>query len=159
LARVPATYTPPMKSIMAAAVALIVCAGIAIDAQSPRKIRIVLDVRGENAGLAARLLADVRKELQSIADVEIAAPGDSPRTIRVLAGEGGGGYAASVLVTERYDRETLMVLGIEDDDTANRMIALQIVNDHQIVAGADVSDVAKRIVSSLNTGILARLRR
>jgi len=77
----------------------------------------------------------------------------------VLAGEGGGLYAASVLVTERYDRETLMVLGIEDDDTANRMMALQIVNDHQIVTGTDVSDVAKRLVASLNTGILARLRR
>ena len=147
-----------MKSIIAALV-LIVCVGITIDAQSPRKIRAVLDVRGENQGLAARLMADVRKELQSVVDVEIVAPGDSTRTIRVLVGDGGGAYAASVLVTERYDRETLMVLGIEDDDTANRMMALQIVNDHQIVAGADVSDVAKRIVASLNTGILARLRR
>jgi hypothetical protein len=147
-----------MKSILAA-MALILCAGIAIEAQSPRKIRVVLDVRGENAGLAARVLADVRRELQSIADVELAPPGDSARMIRVIVAEGGGAYAASVLVTERYDRETLMVLGIEDDDTANRMMALQIVNDHQIVTGTDVGDVAKHVVASLNTGILARLRR
>ena len=64
-----------------------------------------------------------------------------------------------MLVTERYDRETLMVLGIEDDDTANRMMALQIVNDHQIFTGADAADVAKRLVAALNAGILARLRR
>ena len=153
-----AIILPAMKSFIAALV-LILWAGFAVDAQSPKKIRVVLDVRGENQGLAGRLMAELRKELQSLADVEIVAAGDSPRTIRVLAGEGSGAYAASVLVTERYDRETLMVLGIEDDDTANRMMALQIVNDHQIVTGADVSDVAKRIVASLNTGILARLRR
>jgi hypothetical protein len=153
-----AIILPAMKSIIAALV-LILGAGITVDAQSPKRIRLVLDVRGENQGLAGRLLAEVRKELLSLADVEIVAPGDSARTIRVLAGEGGGAYAASVLVTERYDRETLMVLGIEDDDTANRMMALQIVNDHQILTGTDVSDVAKRIVASLNTGILARLRR
>jgi acetylornithine deacetylase/succinyl-diaminopimelate desuccinylase-like protein len=147
-----------MKTMTAAAL-LIGSLTAAVHAQPAKKIRLVLDVRGENAGLAGRLMADVRRELQSIGDVEIVAPGDSARTIRVIAGEGGGGCAASVLVTERYDRETLMVLGIEDDDTANKMMALQIVNDHQIVTGADVSDVARRIVASLNTGILARLRR
>jgi hypothetical protein len=63
-----------------------------------------------------------------------------------------------MIVTERYDRETLMVLGIEDDDTAARMMALQIVNDHQIFTGADGSDVARRIVAAVNGGILARLR-
>ena len=47
-----------MKSIMAAACVLIVCAGIAVGAQSPKRIRVVLDVRSENAGLAARLLLD-----------------------------------------------------------------------------------------------------
>ena len=128
-------------------------------AQAPRKIKIVLDVRGDNEGLSARLLSDVRRELQSVTDVEIVPPGDSARTIRVIVSAAPGGYAASALVTERYDRETLMVLGIEDDDTANRMMTLQIVNDHQIATGADVSDLARRLVASLNTGILARLRR
>jgi hypothetical protein len=147
-----------MKPILAALV-LSLGLGIAADAQSPKNIRLVLEVRGENTGLVGRVMTDVRKELQAIADVELVAPGDSARTIRVLVGDSGGAYAASVLITERYDRETLMVLGIEDDDTANKMMALQIVNDHQIVTGADVSDVAKRLVASLNTGILARLRR
>ena len=62
------------------------------------------------------------------------------------------------MITERYDRETLMVLGIEDDDMAGRMMALQIVNDHQIFTGRDLSAVAKRIVTSIDEGVLAKLR-
>ena len=62
------------------------------------------------------------------------------------------------MVTERYDRETLMVLGIEEDDIAERMMALQIVNDHQIFTDADPAALAKRIVVALNDGILAKLR-
>jgi len=150
-----------MKASSAALLLFALLAG-AVHAQTPRTIKIVLDVRGENEGLTARLLPEVRRELQGVSDVEIVPPGDSARMIRVLASAlpgAPGGYAAAVLVTERYDRETLMVLGIEDDDTANRMMALQIVNDHQIVTGTDVSDVARRLVASLNTGILARLRR
>jgi hypothetical protein len=38
------------------------------------------------------------------------------------------------------------------------MMALQIVNDHQIFTGADGSEVARRIVAAVNGGILARLR-
>lgn len=78
--------------------------------------------------------------------------------ISIVAGVGAGPYAASVLVTERHDRETLMILGIEDDDLAARMMALRIVNDHQLFTGADLADMARRIIASLNTGILARLR-
>ena len=63
-----------------------------------------------------------------------------------------------MMITERYDRETLMVLGIEDDDMAARMMALQIVNDHQIFTGSDRADLARRIVASIDTGVLARLR-
>ena len=128
-------------------------------AQAARKIRIVLDVRGENETAVGRMMADVRRELQTIPDLELVPPGDSPRTIRIAVSSTGSFSAASVLVTERYDRETLMVLGIEDDDTANRMMALQIVNDHQIFAGSDAADVAKRLVSALDAGIFARLRR
>ena len=131
----------------------------AAQAQTPRKIRIVLDVRGENETAVGRMMADVRRELQAVPDVELVPPSDSPRMIRVIVASGGSVSAASVLVTERYDRETLMVLGIEDDDTANRMMALQIVNDHQIFAGSDSAEVAKRLVSALNAGIFARLRR
>ena len=147
-----------MKSLTAFVLA-IAALSAAVQAQTPRTLRIVLEVRGEDQGAVGRVMADVRKELQAIGDVELVPPGDSPRTIRVIVGGGGSLYAASVLVTERYDRETLMVLGIEDDDTANRMMALQIVNDHQMIMGTDVTDVARRLVASLNTGILARLRR
>jgi hypothetical protein len=51
-----------------------------------------------------------------------------------------------------------MVLGIEDDDMAGRMMALQIVNDHQIFTGRDLPLLAKRIVTALNEGVLAKLR-
>lgn len=67
-------------------------------------------------------------------------------------------YGASLLVTERYDRETLMVLGIEDDDLAGRMMRLQIVNEHQGFAGADLADIGRRIVATLNDGVFAALR-
>ena len=51
-----------------------------------------------------------------------------------------------------------MVLGIEDDDMAQRMMALQIVVDHQIFTGRDAAAVAKRIVTAVNDGIFTRLR-
>ena len=63
-----------------------------------------------------------------------------------------------MIVTERYDRETLMVLGIEDDDMAQRMMALQIVADHQIFTGRDAAVLARRIVTAVNDGLFARLR-
>jgi hypothetical protein len=142
-----------------ALLALTALAAAPVHAQPPRKIRMVLDVQGENETVAGRLMADVRRELQTVPDVELVPPGDSARVIRVITSSGAGFVAASLLVTERYDRETLMVLGIEDDDTANRMMALQIVNDHQMFTGSDVSEVARRLVASLNTGMFARLRR
>jgi hypothetical protein len=80
------------------------------------------------------------------------------RTIWIVTGATPGPYAASVIVTERYDRETLMVLGIEDDDMAERMMALQIVVDHQIFTGRDEAALAKRIVTAVNEGIFAKLR-
>jgi len=67
--------------------------------------------------------------------------------------------AASLMITERYDRETLMVLGIEDDDMAFRMMALQIVSDHQIFTGKTLQDLSKRIVAAIDKGALDRLRK
>ena len=127
-------------------------------AQTPRKIRIVLDVRGENETAVGRMMADVRRELQTVPDVELVPPSDSPRMIRVIVASVGSVSAASVLVTERYDRETLMVLGIEDDEMAFKMMALQIVMDHQIFTGPGTADIAKSIVTSLDTGVFAKLR-
>ena len=80
------------------------------------------------------------------------------RTIWIVTGATAAPYAASVIVTERYDRETLMVLGIEDDDMAGRMMALQIVVDHQLFTGRDPAALAKRIVTAVNEGIFAKLR-
>ena len=148
-----------MKTITSALILLAMLSAGAADAQPARKIRLALDVRGDNEGAVARVMADVRRELQALADVELVAAGDATRMVRIVVASGAGFVAASTIVTERYDRETLMVLGIEDDDTANRMMALQIVNDHQVMTGTDVGDVARRLVAALNGGILTRLRR
>ena len=130
-------------------------------AQTAPKIKIALEVRSEGQpardAAGTRLHDDVRRGLEAIGDVQLVPGSEAVRIVWIVAGTGGTS-AASMIVTERYDRETLMVLGIEDDDTAARMMALQIVNDHQIFTGADGSEVARRIVAAVNGGILARLR-
>jgi len=131
-------------------------------AQPAEKITVVLDVRSEGRAsadeLATRLLGDVRRGLEAISDVEVVQRELARRVIWIVTGATAGPYAASVIVTERYDRETLMVLGIEDDDMAARMMALQIVVDHQIFTGRDPAALATRIVTSINDGIFAKLR-
>src|SRR4051812_41132179 len=83
-------------------------------AQPAKKIPIVVEARSEGqAGsdaTAARLLADVRRRLEALGDVELVPAARSRRMIWIVAGTTAGVYAASVMVTERYDRETLMVL-------------------------------------------------
>jgi hypothetical protein len=115
-------------------------------------------VRPSRNEAATRLLGDVRHGLEAIGDVEVVPREQARRVIWIVTGTTAGPYAVSVIVTERYDRETLMVLGIEDDDMAERMMALQIVVDHQIFTGRDPAVVAKRIVASINDGIFAKLR-
>jgi hypothetical protein len=131
-------------------------------AQPAEKITVVLDARTEGRATAdaaaARLLAGVRRGLEAIGDVEVVAPELARRTIWIVTGATPGSSAASVIVTERYDRETLMVLGIEDDDMAHRMMALQIVVDHQIFTGRDPARLAARIVTAVNEGVFTRLR-
>ena len=150
-----------MKSLIAA-VALLMSGWSPAFAQSAPKITIALDVSSEGrAGRDAtgtRLFDDVRRGLEAIGDVQLMPPDQSARIIWITAGASAGPYAASMLITERYDRETLMIIGIEDDEMANRMMALRIVNDHQIFTGGDLADVARRIVASVDTGILARVR-
>jgi len=128
----------------------------------PAPITVTLDVRTEGRATrdetATRLLADVRHGLDAIGDVEVVPREQARRIIWIVTGATAGPYAASVIVTERYDRETLMVLGIEDDDMAERMMALQIVADHQIFTGRDRAALAKRIVASVNDGVFAKLR-
>ena len=131
-------------------------------AQPAEKITVMLDARTEGRATrddtATRLLAGVRRGLEAIGDVEVVEPEHARRTIWMVTGATPGSFAASVIVTERYDRETLMVLGIEDDDMAHRMMALQIVVDHQIFTGPDPAAVARRIVTAVNDGLFARLR-
>ena len=141
---------------------MMISAAAPVQAQGVRKIPIVLEARTEGLGTrdetATQLLNAVRRGLEAISDVEIVPRDRARRTVWIVTGRTPGVVAASVIVTEQYDRETLMVLGIEDDDMAGRMMALQIVNDHQIFTGADVATLAKRIATSLGEGVLAKLR-
>ena len=127
------------------------------------KIPIALITRSEGRAdrdaTATALFESVRKGLEAIADVELVPSGGARRIVWILVGTTPGQYAASMMSTERYDRETLMVLGIEDDEMAFRMMALQIVADHQIFTGKSVQDLSRRIVTALDTGVLARLRK
>jgi len=131
-------------------------------AQPADTIAVNLDVRTEGRATrdegATRLLGEVRRRLQAINDVELVPADHARRTIWIVTGATPGSSAASMIVTERYDRETLMVLGIEDDDMAERMMALQIVVDHQIFTGRDPASLAQRIVAAINGGIFAKLR-
>ena len=145
-----------------AALLMLSAAPAAALAQPADRIRVNLDVRSEGRpdrdATATRILADVQRGLEAIADVEIGSRDDSRRVVWIVVGAAPSAPAASVIVTERYDRETLMVLGIEDDDMAHRMMALQIVIDHQIFSGGTPTQLAKRIITALDTGVFARLR-
>jgi hypothetical protein len=142
--------------------AMLLAASAMARAQSADKIRLFIDARSEGQGarddVATRMLAALRSGLEAVRDVEIVPRDLAQRIVWIVAGRTPGTYAASVMITERYDRETLMVLGIEDDDMAFRMMALQIVNDHQIFTGRDLPALAKRIVTSIDEGVLAKLR-
>ena len=143
-------------------VALMLSTAAPVRGQPAEKIRVVVEARSEGLSsrneTATRLLAAVRRGLAAVGDVEIVPRDQARRIVWIVAGSTPGVFAASVIVTERYDRETLMVLGIEDDDMAGRMMALQIVNDHQIFTGRDLAALARRIVTSLDEGVFAKLR-
>ncbi len=132
-------------------------------AQPADTIAVNLDVRTEGRATrdegATRLLGEVRRRPRSDRRRRASSRADhARRTIWIVTGATPGSSAASMIVTERYDRETLMVLGIEDDDMAERMMALQIVVDHQIFTGRDPAALAQRIVTAINDGIFAKLR-
>jgi hypothetical protein len=155
------SYTHAVKlNLMILALAIGIASSAA--AQPPERISVMLDVRTEGRPTrdeaANRLLGDVQRGLDAIGDVDVVPREHARRTIWIVTGATPAPLAASVIVTERYDRETLMVLGIEDDDMAERMMALQIVVDHQIFTGRDPAALAKRIVASVNDGIFAKLR-
>jgi hypothetical protein len=155
------SYTHPVKRHLMLAGLLVGVASPAL-AQPAEKIAVVIDVRSEGRptpdAAATRLLDEVRRRLEAIPDVEVVEREHARRTIWIVTAGTPARFAASVIVTERYDRETLMVLGIEDDDMAERMMALQIVVDHQIFTGRDPAAVAPRIVPAVNDGIFTKLR-
>jgi hypothetical protein len=128
------------------------------------KINVALEVRSEGRGTrdqtATRLFDEVRRGLEASGDIEVNPRQQTQRIVWIVSGAAGPPYSASMMVTERYDRETLMVLGIEEDDIAERMMSLQIVNDHQIFTDADPAALARRIVSALTEGdgVLGKLR-
>lgn len=159
--RVDCPILTAVKSILMIA-ALLSGVPSAAHTQPAEKITVMLEARTEGRATrdpaAIRLLADVRRGLEALGDVELVPREHARRTIWIVTGAAPGPLAASVIVTERYDRETLMVLGIEDDDMAERMMALQIVVDHQIFTGRDPAALAKRIVTAVNEGIFTRLR-
>jgi hypothetical protein len=154
------TVAAMIRVILAAAI--LVAVAPAARAQIA-KIPISLVVRSEGRAdrdAASNAVHDaVRKGLEGIADVELVPSDGTRRTVWIIVGTAAGQHAASLMVTERYDRETLMVLGIEDDDMAHRMMALQIVADHQIFTAASDADLARRIVTAVDTGALARIRK
>jgi hypothetical protein len=136
---------------------------LAAAAQPRPKIALTLESRTEGQAdsdaAGKRLAAEVRSGLAAMPDVELVPADGARRAIWLITGSAPGAVAASLMVTERYDRETLMVLGIEDDEMAFRMMALQIVSDHQIFTGRTTAELAQRIVKALDTGVLARLRK
>src|SRR5262245_11409517 len=110
-----------MKPLMAA-VALLMAAQAPAFAQSAAQFQIAVEARteGKNVpeGAGARLFDEVRRGLEAIGDVQVVPPEQAPRILSIVAGAGSSPYAAAALLSERYDRETLMVLGVEDDDLA-----------------------------------------
>lgn len=130
-------------------------------AQEPPKLEVAIDAEGTGPAAndaAAKLAEEVRKGLAAAPDVDIVSRVDARRVIRIIVSAADGVYGASLLVTERYDRPTLMVLGIEDEDLAGRMMMLQIVNEHQGFAGRDLAEIGRRIVATLDDGLFKTLR-
>ena len=122
------------------------------------KIPIAIDVEGPTEA-AAKLGDEVKKGLAAETDVEVVSRVDARRVVRLIITPSNGVYGVSLLVTEQYDRPTLMVLGIEDDDLAGRMMMLHIVNEHQGFAGRDLAELARQVVAALDDGVLKTLRR
>ena len=122
------------------------------------KIQIAVDVEGP-AEAAAKLGDEVKKGLAAEKDVDVVSRADARRVVRLIVTPSNGAYGVSLLVTEQYDRPTLMVLGIEDDDLAGRMMMLHIVNEHQGFAGRDLGELARQVVVALDDGLFKTLRK
>ena len=97
--------------------------------------------------------------LEAISDVVIVPRPRGSRTIWIIVGSGpSASNSASVVVTERYDRKTLLTLGVKDEGMAERMMLQRIVIDHELFTGRDLQALATRIVAWVNDDILAKAR-
>jgi len=146
-----------MKPLIALALWL---AAVPAAAQPPEKIQLALEVAsvGAPADAATTLQNDIRTGLSAASDVAVIPRAAARRIVRVIVTASDGVYGVSLLVTEQYDRPTLMILGIEDDDLAERMMRLQIVNEHLGFSGRDLSEIGRRVVAALDDGLLRALR-
>ena len=147
--------------LLSVVTAAVLASGALLRAQpphAPQTIQVAIEVDGPSDA-AARLGDEVKKGLATEQDVEVISRVDARRIVRLIVTASSGVYGVSLLVTEQYDRPTLMVLGIEDDDLANRMMMLQIVNEHQGFAGRDLAELGRQIVASLDDGLFKTLRR
>ena len=115
------SYPRAVKSILSL-VAILSLAPLPALAQPGEKITVMLDARTEGRptrdAAATKLLADVRRGLEAIGDVEVVPAEHARRTTWIVTGAAPRQPAATVIVTELYDREPPVVLGIEDDDMA-----------------------------------------
>src|SRR5262249_48801054 len=144
------------------AVMIVACVSTAAPARA-QMIQLALIARSEGRpdrdATASALYDEVRKGLVALADVEIVPSDGSRRIVWIIGGAAAGQSAAPRMVTGRYDRRTRWGLGIEADDMALRMMALQIAADHQFFTGKSAQDLARRIVTAIDTGALARVRK
>lgn len=124
-------------------------------AQSSTKVvRVAVDVQlnSRDGELPqSQLRSYLRRELESIRDVEVIQEEDPPNPVlHVLGVTAGNVYALSVTVDERYDRQTLRFMGITDDDTAKKFMVLKFQMGHWIFTGTDLNEIAKRLVASID---------
>ena len=79
--------------------------------------------------------------------------------IWIIVGAGPtSGNSASVVATERYDRATLLQLGVRDEGMAERMMLQRIVINHEIFTGKNLQEISTRIVTGVTDTILVNVR-
>ena len=132
-------------------------------AQPPGKITVGLEVRTEGRATrdetAAHVEADVKVALEAIQDVAVVPRLQAGRVIWIIVGAGPtAGNSASVVATERYDRGTLLQLGVRDEGMAERMMLQRIVINHEIFTGKNLQELSTRIVAWVTDNVLVNVR-
>lgn len=151
-----------MKSTLMIA-AIVMGAAMPAHAQTPERITLAVNVRTEGRPTrdetAARMEAEVLIGFQAIPGVVMVPPERAGRIVLLVVGSGpSSDNSVSVVVTERYDRTTLLHLGITDEAVAERMMAQRIVIGHELFTGRKLQDLATRIVTWVDDDIFERAR-